>query len=920
MKQIRVVLLLVSIVLLCSLFSPAQQSVATAVNATVPPLIQFSNVATDEGGSSMSGEVSITFSLYNNPQGGEPLWTETQNNVQLDPTGHYSVQLGITKPAGVPTTLFTTGEARWLGMRIAEQAEQPRVLLLSVPYALKAGDAATIGGLPPSAFVMATPGTGSSPTTFIASAAADADAPPASGVTGSGTTDFIPLWTSSSNLANSILFQSGTGATASIGVNTSTPAATLDVKGSETVRGVLFLPATGTATAAKGASSQPLALTASVFNSGTGTMVAQNFRWQAQPTGNNTSNASAVLDLLYSSGTNVGTETGLQISSAGLFTFAPGQTFPGTGDGTITGVTAGTNLTGGGTSGNVTLNLNTANVPLLAAANTFTGTETVNASGTAINATATAAGSTGVAGTAQQFGLYGTATGTTGNTVGVYGIGADGLQGSGTVHGVYGASSTAGGIGVYGTAPQFGLYGTATGSGKTVGVFGSGADGVQGSGTVYGVYGASSTTGATGVYGTAPQFGLYGVASGTGNTVGVFGTGADGLQGSGTVYGVYGASSTTGATGVYGTAPQFGLYGVASGSGNTVGVYGSGADGLQGTGTVNGVYAAGGSDGVYGTAPNFGLYGVATATSGNSVGVFGYGIDGLQGSGTKYGVYSAVTSTGTAGTYGVYGSPSSTGMQPYFLFDGTFDLHALPQAGVWADTNWDGDLGDGFQYVPALLATADNNLAAAFVNNSNLVPAIIALNSGTGGGGPSAVDVLRAEGTGGSCTLTGGGDAACTGTLKSVVATTSSEGARRVETYAVQSAENWFEDAGTAQLVNGTASVNLEPVFGQTVNTGVEYHVFLTPDGDCKGLYVSSKSASGFEVRELGGGASSIAFEYRIMAKRVGYETVRLKNLTERFNKQEAQSKKMQRPARASAATQPGSVTPMPPLRAAAQQ
>ena len=48
------------------------------------------------------------------------------------------------------------------------------------------------------------------------------------------------------------------------------------------------------------------------------------------------------------------------------------------GTGTITGVTAGTDLTGGGTSGDVTLNLNTANVPLLAASNTFTGNQTVN--------------------------------------------------------------------------------------------------------------------------------------------------------------------------------------------------------------------------------------------------------------------------------------------------------------------------------------------------------------------------------------------------------------------------------------------------------------------------------------------------------------------------------------------------------------
>jgi trimeric autotransporter adhesin len=45
--------------------------------------------------------------------------------------------------------------------------------------------------------------------------------------------------------------------------------------------------------------------------------------------------------------------------------------------GQITGVTAGTDLTGGGTSGNVTLNLNTANVPQLATANTFTGNQAI---------------------------------------------------------------------------------------------------------------------------------------------------------------------------------------------------------------------------------------------------------------------------------------------------------------------------------------------------------------------------------------------------------------------------------------------------------------------------------------------------------------------------------------------------------------
>jgi hypothetical protein len=198
----------------------AQTPRSSPASAQVPPLIQFSSVATDDGGNTLSGVVNLTFSLYAAQQGGEPLWTETQNNVPLDPTGHYSVQLGITRRNGVPTTLFTKGEARWLGVRIAEQSEQPRVLLLSVPYALKAGDAATIGGLPPSAFVLAAPGTdssGSGATVFAGSAASSGNVPPAGSVSGSGTADYVPLWTTTSNIGNSVLFQSGSGKTAKVG-------------------------------------------------------------------------------------------------------------------------------------------------------------------------------------------------------------------------------------------------------------------------------------------------------------------------------------------------------------------------------------------------------------------------------------------------------------------------------------------------------------------------------------------------------------------------------------------------------------------------------------------------------------------------------------------------------------------------------
>jgi trimeric autotransporter adhesin len=422
--------------LLFVLSMAAQTSGSSPASAQVPPpLIQFSNVATDEGGTTLSGVVSITFSLYSNQQGGEPLWTETQNNIQLDPTGHYSVELGITKPNGVPTALFTTGEARWLGVKIAGQAEQARVLLLSVPYALKAGDAATIGGLPPSAFVMAATPAGSSTaaTTTPDASAASSFTPANNGdVTGLGTVDYIPIWDSTSDIISSVLYQSGTGTTAKIGINTTTPATTLDVKGGATLRGAtsvmgaLSLPATGTATASTGKASQPIKQAASAYNSSTSTAVNQTFEWQAEPANNDTSTASGTLNLLFGEGSAAPAQTGLQIASNGQITFATGQTFPGTGDGTITGVTAGTGLTGGGTSGNVTL-ANTgilgltegtgitvgsgqsptigvsSAVPLLSANNKFTGTNTFTGNQT-VNGNLSATGV--VTGSSYQIGSY----------------------------------------------------------------------------------------------------------------------------------------------------------------------------------------------------------------------------------------------------------------------------------------------------------------------------------------------------------------------------------------------------------------------------------------------------------------------------------------------------------------------------------
>jgi hypothetical protein len=93
--------------------------------------------------------------------------------------------------------------------------------------------------------------------------------------------------------------------------------------------------------------------------------------------------------------------------------------------------------------------------------------------------------------------------------------------------------------------------------------------------------------------------------------------------------------------------------------------------------------------------------------------------------------------------------------------------------------------------------------------------------------------------------------------------------------YAVESPGVWFEDFGSASLVNGVAEVSFETIFAETVNLEVDYHVYVTPLGDCAGLYVAAKTPGSFEVRELGGGSASVDFDYRIVARRLGYEDVR---------------------------------------------
>ena len=134
----------VAVWLVCSGLAAAQ---------TPPQLIPFTGIALDVTGHPLAGAVAITFAIYEEQTGSVPLWVEIQN-VATDAQGAFTVLLGATTPAGVMADLFTTANPHWVGVAVAGQDEQPRSLLASVPYALKAGDANTVGGLPVSAFVL----------------------------------------------------------------------------------------------------------------------------------------------------------------------------------------------------------------------------------------------------------------------------------------------------------------------------------------------------------------------------------------------------------------------------------------------------------------------------------------------------------------------------------------------------------------------------------------------------------------------------------------------------------------------------------------------------------------------------------------------------------------------------------------------
>jgi hypothetical protein len=273
------------------------------------------------------------------------------------------------------------------------------------------------------------------------------------------------------------------------------------------------------------------------------------------------------------------------------------------------------------------------------------------------------------------------------------------------------------------------------------------------------------------------------------------------------------------------------------------------------------------------TNKNSGVAGVNSATTGTGYGVYGRssngpGLYGTSAVGNGIEGYSSASISGSkgcefngpplcpAGVAGFYSPPPSQKQ-----FQGGFGVAGRSESyygvGVLAE-----DLDGG----PAFVALGGGG-------GTNLDPVIAGY----------AADAYTwlfgvSNSSGNNCQIDNLANETCTGSITGYgglsVRHRTSEG-RHVLAYAAESTSRTIEDVGTARMAGGVANVQIEPAFA-SVTDRTWYYVFLTPLGDTRGLYVSMKTATAFQVREIEHGRSNVEFDYRIVAHPLGARGDRL--------------------------------------------
>lgn len=193
-------------------------------------LVSVSGVLRPADGQPLAPVELVTLAIYSDESGGTPLWYESQT-VETDAAGRYTVLLGATQANGVPLEVFATGDARWIGITLVRpgEVEGLRRRLTSVPYALHASNAETLGGRPASAYMLAPP---SSRDTLASAASSptgrDGEASPLAAL--SGTTNYVAKFVNSVDVGDSAIYESG----GRVGLGTTTPLDMMHIRFADT--------------------------------------------------------------------------------------------------------------------------------------------------------------------------------------------------------------------------------------------------------------------------------------------------------------------------------------------------------------------------------------------------------------------------------------------------------------------------------------------------------------------------------------------------------------------------------------------------------------------------------------------------------------------------------------------------------------
>ncbi len=90
-----------------------------------------------------------------------------------------------------------------------------------------------------------------------------------------------------------------------------------------------------------------------------------------------------------------------------------------------------------------------------------------------------------------------------------------------------------------------------------------------------------------------------------------------------------------------------------------------------------------------------------------------------------------------------------------------------------------------------------------------------------------------------------------------------------------ESPEIVFHDYNTASLSNGKVHIDLDPLFAKTVSINEKHplRVMVTLNDECNGVFVTNRTATGFDVVELNHGTSNASFTYEVIANRADTKT-----------------------------------------------